>query len=71
MTTRVVAPTAPLPDRLREIAELVALGYVRARRREAARVARERLARKPLNGLAFAPLQPPNGTGDAVASTEG
>ena len=37
---RRVAPTAPQPRWVRDVAELLALGYVRFRKREAARMAR-------------------------------
>ena len=64
-----VTSTAPLPAWLQEVAELLALGYLRARKREAARVARELIARNPLNGLPFIAMCPPNGTGDPTTET--
>ena len=60
-----------LPDWVREVADLLALGYLRARKREAAQLAKERRARKSLNSLAYVAPRWTFATGDSATSAEG
>ena len=68
---RRVASNEVPPQWLREVADLLALGYLRARKREAAQLAKERRARKSLNGLAYVAPRGTFATGDSPTSTEG
>ena len=65
-----VAETSASPTWLHEAADLLALGYMRARRREAAKTARERRVEKPSNHLAYVSHRATFATGDSATSTE-
>ena len=66
-----IAQAEATPEWLLEVADLLALGYLRARKREAAQMAKERSARKSLNSLAYVAPRGTFATGDSVTSTEG
>ena len=66
----VVASSAS-PAWLHEAADLLALGYMRARRREAAKAARKRRVEMPSNHLAYVAHRGTFATGDSATSTEG
>ena len=60
-----------LPCWAREAAGLLALSHMRARRREAAQMARERRVERPSNHLAYVAPRLSFATGDSPTFTEG